>query len=64
MTLNITAANGKTTKKRKLTRSAAIIEEMENRILPSSRVDRHFKKEKWTAAGRILQDFAMLCATE
>ncbi|VDK65086.1 unnamed protein product [Onchocerca ochengi] len=49
-------------KKRKLSRSASIIKQMESRILPKGRIDDRLR-EKWPTISQILQNFAMTCAT-
>lgn len=53
-----------TMKKRKLSRSATIIKEMESRILPSGRIDDRLREEKWSTISQPLQNFAMTCATK
>uniref|UniRef100_A0A915PS11 tRNA(Phe) (4-demethylwyosine(37)-C(7)) aminocarboxypropyltransferase n=1 Tax=Setaria digitata TaxID=48799 RepID=A0A915PS11_9BILA len=58
-----TAMYKKTMKKRKLSRSATIIKEMESRILPNGRIDERLREEKWSTINQILQNFAMICAT-
>ncbi|VIO98572.1 Uncharacterized protein BM_BM3972 [Brugia malayi] len=58
-----TAKHDGTVKKRKFSRSATIIKEMESRILPNGQIDDRFKEEKWSTISHILQNFAMTCAT-
>ncbi|VDK69098.1 unnamed protein product [Litomosoides sigmodontis] len=50
-------------KKRKLSRSATIIKEMESRILPYGRIDDCLRQEKWSMINETLQNFAITCAT-
>uniref|UniRef100_A0A0R3RPR6 tRNA(Phe) (4-demethylwyosine(37)-C(7)) aminocarboxypropyltransferase n=1 Tax=Elaeophora elaphi TaxID=1147741 RepID=A0A0R3RPR6_9BILA len=58
-----TKTHDSTMKKRKLSRSATIIKEMESRILPDGRIDDRLKEEKWSTISQNLQNFAMTCAT-
>ncbi|KAL3985522.1 Met-10+ like-family protein [Acanthocheilonema viteae] len=58
-----TTTRDSTMKRRKLSRSATIIKEMESRILPHGRIDDRLRKNKWSMINPILQNFAMTCAT-
>ncbi|EFO25923.2 hypothetical protein LOAG_02567 [Loa loa] len=51
-----------TMKKRKFSRSATIIKEMESRVMPNARIDDRLREEKWSTISQILQNFAMTCA--
>ncbi|EFP01949.1 hypothetical protein CRE_22814 [Caenorhabditis remanei] len=49
-------------KKKKFTRSASIVEEMENRVLPDVRVWKEYENEGWSRLGDRHKEFAMDCA--
>lgn len=50
--------------KRKISRSASIIEEIENRILPNARIESGFKANMWASLDAAIRDFAFECATK
>ncbi|PIC28321.1 hypothetical protein B9Z55_020281 [Caenorhabditis nigoni] len=49
-------------KKKKFTRSASIVEEMENRVLPEIKVWKEYENEGWSRLTNRHQEFAMDCA--
>uniref|UniRef100_A0A914RZF9 Uncharacterized protein n=1 Tax=Parascaris equorum TaxID=6256 RepID=A0A914RZF9_PAREQ len=49
--------------KRKISRSASIIEEIEKRILPNARIEPDFKANIWASLDAAIRDFAFECAT-
>ncbi|VDM37445.1 unnamed protein product [Toxocara canis] len=49
--------------KRRISRSASIIEEIENRVLPNARVEPAFKASKWSSIDAAIREFAIDCAT-
>uniref|UniRef100_A0A915C1V2 tRNA(Phe) (4-demethylwyosine(37)-C(7)) aminocarboxypropyltransferase n=1 Tax=Parascaris univalens TaxID=6257 RepID=A0A915C1V2_PARUN len=50
--------------KRKISRSASIIEEIEKRILPNARIEPDFKANIWASLDAAIRDFAFECATK
>lgn len=49
-------------KKKKFTRSASIVEEMENRVLPEVKVWKEYENEGWSRLTKRHQEFARDCA--
>lgn len=48
-------------KKKKFTRSASIVEEMENRILPEVKIWKEYEAEGWSRLSQKHKEFAMDC---
>lgn len=48
--------------RRKLSRSATIIEEMESKMPSDSRIEAQLESEKWSTVSQPVKDFTMDCA--
>uniref|UniRef100_A0A914W644 tRNA(Phe) (4-demethylwyosine(37)-C(7)) aminocarboxypropyltransferase n=1 Tax=Plectus sambesii TaxID=2011161 RepID=A0A914W644_9BILA len=50
-------------KRRKFSRSASIVEEMESLLIPNPKIEKEFRREKWNSLDQSWRDLSIECAT-